>query len=34
MRARSWRWLQTRIVGLLSVRSRLNRALKPAEDGE
>ncbi|MEV6297856.1 hypothetical protein AB0M02_00450 [Actinoplanes sp. NPDC051861] len=28
MRARSWRWLQTRILGLLSVQSRLRRALR------
>ena len=29
MRARSWRWLETRILGLLSVHSRLARALRP-----
>lgn len=31
MRARSWRWLQSRIVGLLSIESRLQRALSPDE---
>ncbi|MBG0560729.1 hypothetical protein [Actinoplanes aureus] len=36
MRSRSWRWLQTRIVGLLSVESRLRRALKldQEDDGD
>ena len=36
IRARSWRWLQARILGLLSVKSRLRRALKidqEADDG-
>jgi len=31
MRSRSWRWLQARIVGLLSIESRLQRALSPDE---
>nr|WP_239159997.1 hypothetical protein [Virgisporangium ochraceum] len=29
LRHRSWRWLRTRIVGLLSADTRLNRALNP-----
>lgn len=29
MRTRSWRWLQTRIFGLLNTDSRLHRALAP-----
>ncbi|MFI6266161.1 hypothetical protein [Micromonospora sp. NPDC051006] len=29
MRARSWRWLETRITGLLFADSRLRRALAP-----
>lgn len=29
VRARSWRWLRVRIVGLLTVESRLHRALYP-----
>jgi hypothetical protein len=33
MRARSWRWLQTRILGLLDERgTRLWRALQPKSD--
>lgn len=32
LRARSWRWLRTRIAGLLSTNCRLYRALAP-EDG-
>lgn len=31
LRARSWRWLRTRIVGLLSCDSRLARALAPSD---
>ncbi|ROO51080.1 hypothetical protein EDC02_5944 [Micromonospora sp. Llam0] len=34
MRARSWRWLQARITGLLSIESRLQRALSPDDSGE
>ncbi len=33
MRARSWRWLEARIVGLLSTECRLSRALAPDPDG-
>lgn len=33
MRARSWRWLRTRIGGLLSSESRLYRAMNPPEPG-
>ncbi|WP_036377576.1 hypothetical protein [Micromonospora sp. ATCC 39149] len=29
MRARSWRWLEVRITGLLSADTRLHRALAP-----
>ncbi|AYF30605.1 hypothetical protein CSH63_24805 [Micromonospora tulbaghiae] len=29
MRSRSWRWLEVRILGLLSADTRLSRALKP-----
>ncbi|WP_431892976.1 hypothetical protein [Micromonospora haikouensis] len=29
MRRRSWRWLEVRILGLLSADTRLNRALAP-----
>ncbi|TDC42124.1 hypothetical protein [Micromonospora sp. KC213] len=29
MRARSWRWLRSRIVGLLAADTRLSRALSP-----
>ncbi|MFD0595090.1 hypothetical protein ACFQZ4_24190 [Catellatospora coxensis] len=32
MRARSWRWLSTRIVGLLAEDTRLARALAPREE--
>ncbi|TDC81923.1 hypothetical protein E1193_13480 [Micromonospora sp. KC606] len=32
LRARSWRWLETRIVGLLAADTRLNRALSPSAD--
>lgn len=33
MRVRSWRWLQTRIIGLLSKpKSRLARAVKPSPE--
>jgi len=32
MRARSWRWLQTRIFGLLNADTRLHRALVPDSD--
>lgn len=31
MNARSWRWLETRIVGLLSANTRLYRALAPPD---
>ncbi|WP_424183856.1 hypothetical protein ACOBQX_18015 [Actinokineospora sp. G85] len=31
LRARSWRWLRTRIVGLLSCESRLARSFAPSE---
>ncbi|MFB9415692.1 hypothetical protein ACFFSQ_46945 [Dactylosporangium matsuzakiense] len=31
LRARSWRWLQARILGLLAVESRLHRALYPEQ---
>ncbi|MCP3799740.1 hypothetical protein NLX83_10770 [Allokutzneria sp. A3M-2-11 16] len=31
LRARSWRWLRVRVVGLLSCESRLARALSPAK---
>ncbi len=31
MRSRSWRWLETRILGLLDVRSRLAMALQPPD---
>ena len=30
--ARSWRWLRTRVLGLLSTDSRLNRLLLPPPD--
>lgn len=33
MRARSWRWLRTRILGLLSAESRLARVLNPEPTG-
>lgn len=32
MRSRPWRWLQVRIVGLLSIESRLQRALASAQE--
>ncbi|MGI5178675.1 hypothetical protein ACQEVZ_20295 [Dactylosporangium sp. CA-152071] len=32
MRARSWRWLQVRIQGLLAADTRLQRALAPAPE--
>lgn len=32
MAARSWRWLETRILGLLSADTRLYRALAPRRD--
>jgi hypothetical protein len=31
LRARSWRWLQVRILGLLSAETRLHRALFPEQ---
>lgn len=31
MRARSWRWLESRIEGLLATDTRLSRALAPQE---
>ncbi|QRV32101.1 hypothetical protein I6J39_17000 [Streptomyces californicus] len=31
MRARSWRWLKTRIYGLLSAETRINRHFAPPE---
>lgn len=31
MRSRSWRWLEVRIIGLLSADTRLSRALKPPD---
>ncbi|MEV5537459.1 hypothetical protein AB0L13_11415 [Saccharopolyspora shandongensis] len=34
LRARSWRWLRTRIIGLLSCESRLARALAPPDKRE
>jgi hypothetical protein len=34
MRARSWRWLETRILGLLSADTRLSRALTRKPDEE
>ncbi|HEY9409323.1 MAG TPA: hypothetical protein VIQ30_22680 [Pseudonocardia sp.] len=33
MRGRSWRWLRVRVFGLLSVDSRLARALQPRKAG-
>nr|WP_241825616.1 hypothetical protein [Micromonospora sp. CB01531] len=32
MQARTWRWLEVRIIGLLSADTRLSRALKPRPD--
>ncbi|KAA6224056.1 hypothetical protein CP973_00305 [Streptomyces albofaciens JCM 4342] len=32
LRARSWRWLRLRILGLLSAESRLARTLAPSQD--
>jgi hypothetical protein len=32
MGARSWRWLETRIIGLLAADTRLSRALAPADE--
>ncbi|WP_433426355.1 hypothetical protein ACQP1V_42735 (plasmid) [Microtetraspora malaysiensis] len=32
MRSRSWRWLRTRLFGLLTCDSRIARALDPGED--
>lgn len=32
LRARTWRWLQIRIVGLLSAESRLARQINPPEE--
>ncbi|WP_275467860.1 hypothetical protein [Streptomyces noursei] len=32
LRARSWRWLRVRILGLLSAESRLARVLTPSPD--
>ncbi|MEV1167336.1 hypothetical protein [Nonomuraea sp. NPDC049784] len=32
MRARSWRWLQARIAGLLTADTRIARALDPGDD--
>ncbi|MEV0444504.1 hypothetical protein AB0I84_29185 [Streptomyces spectabilis] len=32
MRARSWRWLRVRVLGLLSADSRLARHLAPADE--
>jgi hypothetical protein len=32
MRARDWRWLRVRVIGLCAIESRLARALNPPKD--